>query len=119
MPGMTMMLNDMWDIYISDNGGIATTADNLAYGIAQDVANAVRLFTQDAYFDQDRGIPHFTVDLGVTPSMSVVRARIRSAAMSVPGVTSVDVSGIAYSTRGIYGDIIITTDTGDTLNVAI
>ena len=53
-----MLDPDEWDLILDDGGQIVDTAG--AYGIAQNVANAVRLFTDDAYYFRDRGIPHFT-----------------------------------------------------------
>ena len=45
--GHTLMLDpDEWDLILDDGGQIVDTAG--AYGIAQNVANAVRLFTDDA-----------------------------------------------------------------------
>lgn len=115
----TLYLDDRWDITLTDSGGIATTTG--AYAIAQDVANAVRLFTDDAYFDTDRGIPHFDIDLGVRPAMSVVRARMREAALGVEGVETAtpNIAPPDADTRKLTGTIELTTDTGETVTVAV
>ena len=44
-------------------------------------ANRVRLFTNDAYYDPDRGIPHFVVDLGQKVNERLVTAEIERAAV--------------------------------------
>ena len=61
---LSLALNDKWDIHTDENGNIAVVED--AHAIAQNCANAVRLFTNDAYFNRDRGIPHFDIELGIT-----------------------------------------------------
>ena len=53
MKKRSLLLNDKWDIFLSPSGDIALT-DGL-YCDAQNVANAVRLFTNDAYLAQDKG----------------------------------------------------------------
>lgn len=84
MPHRTLKLNDKWDIMLTSGGRIAV-ADG-AYATAQTVANAIRLFTRDAYLKYDRGIPHFVLDLGVLPSAAAVRSRYRNAALGVHNV---------------------------------
>ena len=80
----SLYLNDNWDITLDSNGDIATTAGR--YCDAQNVANATRLFTRDAYLAQDKGIPHFAIDLGVAPSLSEVRSWYRKASMAVENI---------------------------------
>ena len=106
----TLALDDNWDITLDEMGNIAVYDDD--YAIAQNVANAVRLFTNDAYFNKTRGIPHYDVELGnpAFPSRSVLYARIRQAAMNVSGVTDAEVTlDFDKSTRTYKGDIYITT----------
>ena len=63
MNGHTLYLTpDNWDITLDSSGRLQTSAS--AYAIAQNVANAVRLFTNEAYFAMDEGIPHFEIELG-------------------------------------------------------
>ena len=58
----TLLLNGNWDIHVDDAGNIATVTDD--YAIAQNIANAVRLFVGDAYFEKSNGIPFFESVLG-------------------------------------------------------
>lgn len=106
----TLRLNSGWDIYVDDAGNIAT--DSTEYATAQTAANAIRLFTKDAYFNQTRGIPHFDIELGkpFKASQSVLINRIRQACMAVEGVTDCRVvledkggrieGGVVYLTIG-------------------
>lgn len=121
MAGHTLFLDpDSWDLTLDAGGHIATTssADGEAYGIAQNVANAVRLFTRDAFYDPDRGLPHFLMELGVAPDLSVVRGRIRRAALAVDGVADAVVDITAIADRVMQGKISLTTDTGEMVDVA-
>lgn len=111
----TLLLSDSWDIGLDESGDIATVTG--PYAIAQAVANAVRLFTDDAYFDADRGIPHFEVELGHLPPMSVLRTRILAAALAVDGVADATVEFSSYSDRLLSGEILITTTDGERVNV--
>lgn len=64
-----------------------------AYAIAQNAANAVRLFKNDAYLAQTRGIPHFEIELGKAPAIAapILRTRIRETVLNVNGVTGAEV----------------------------
>ena len=86
--GHSLLLDAEWDIQLDASGNIAVTTGD--YAVAQNVSNAVRLFTDDAYYDPDRGIPHFAITLGRKPSMSVFRAVVRKAALGVDGVKAAD-----------------------------
>jgi len=108
MTGHTLYLNpDSWDITLDSSGRISTSA--AAYAIAQNVANAVRLFTGEAFFAQDEGIPHFEIELGYTrPALSVLRARIREAALNVEGVLDAVVNLDGVQNRKLTGEILLT-----------
>lgn len=116
----TLTLNDKWDIFVDANGNIATSED--AYAIAQNAANAVRLFTDDAYFNRTRGIPHFDIELGEkdAPARSTLTNRIRKAVLAVEGVSDVEVN-LEYNeeTRVYGGDIIITTVNGNSIRIEL
>ena len=56
MSDFTLRLEDDWDLHVNDDGNLPKTFT--AQGIAQNVANAFRLFTNDAYFFTDKGILH-------------------------------------------------------------
>lgn len=89
--GHTLYLNDKWDIFSEASGQIALVSG--AYAIAQNAANAVRLFKNDAYLAQTRGIPHFEIELGKAPAIAapILRTRIRETVLNVNGVTGAEV----------------------------
>ena len=108
MHGHTLYLTpDNWDITLDSSGRLQTSAN--AYAIAQSVANAVRLFTNEAFFAMDEGIPHFEIELGYTrPALSVLRARIREAALNVEGVLDAAVNLDGVRDRKLTGEILLT-----------
>ena len=124
-----MLDPDEWDLILDDGGQIVDTAG--AYGIAQNVANAVRLFTDDAYYFRDRGIPHFTLDLGRKLNKRMICAEYESAAVGVDGVLSanlldvtlahggVAVTGEQLTDRTLTGDLEIVTEDGEVVNVTL
>lgn len=89
--GHTLYLNDKWDIFSDASGQIELVSG--AYAIAQNAANAVRLFKNDAYLAQTRGIPHFEIELGKAPAIAapILRTRIRETVLNVNGVTGAEV----------------------------
>lgn len=115
MTAHTLYLNpDSWDITLDSSGRIARSTQ--AYAIAQNVANAVRLFTGEAFFAMDEGIPHFDIELGKTrPALSVLRARMREAALNVEGVqdAQVNINTPVSAERKLTGEILLTVADGD------
>lgn len=116
---LSLHLNDSWDIHTDETGKIRVTDES--YGVAQSAANAIRLFTKDAYFDQTKGIPHFDIELGKPFSVSeaVIINRIRQACMNIDGVTDARVN-LETDGDGRYlgGNVYITTKAG-TVSVEI
>lgn len=123
--GYTLFLTEDWDLTLDGAGNIATAARE--YAVAQNVANAVRLFTNDAYFAQNKGIPHMEIDLGQSPTvaMSIRTNRIKKAALSIGGVTDAHVTlemleplnsetdrQKEATKRTLGGDIILTLENG-------
>ena len=113
MTAHTLYLNpDSWDITLDSSGRIARSTQ--AYAIAQNVANAVRLFTGEAFFAMDEGIPHFGIELGKTrPALSVLRARMREAALNVEGVLDAQITFDDVQERKLTGEILLTVADGD------
>jgi hypothetical protein len=115
----SFLLNDSWDITLDSAGNIATTGGR--YCDAQNVANAIRLFTRDAYLAQTKGVPHFRLDLGVMPSLSEVRAVYRKTALTVENIKNavVEITAIDKETRTLRGIITATTANGQAVSVEI
>ena len=114
----TLLLNQQWDLTLDKSGRIAVAEG--AYATAQAVANECRLFTDDAYFEPDRGIPYYLIALGRKLSPSVLRARLRDAAYlveDVEDVTDVVLESLDTETRRVTGEIQFTSKEGE--NAAI
>ena len=114
---MSLLLTNDWDITLDSAGNIAIADKN--YSIAQDVANAVKLFTDDAYFDTRAGIPHFEISLKRNVSASMVHARIKEAAEAVPGVKSATVNIIEINNNSLQAEILITLENNTTAVIAV
>ena len=83
MSDHSLELADDWDLHVGDDGNLPKVFT--AQGIAQNVANAFRLFTNDAYFFTDQGIPHFLVELNAHPKINILRSRLKKVALQVNG----------------------------------
>lgn len=103
---MSLLLTNDWDITLNSAGNLAIADKN--YSIAQDVANAVKLFTDDAFFDTRAGIPHFEITLKRNVSASVVRARIKETAENVNGVKNATVNIIELNNNILQAEIQLT-----------
>lgn len=115
----SLLLNTKWDICLNSAGSIAETDGD--YCDAQNVANAVRLFTNDAYLAADSGIPHFEIDLGVMPLAAVLRGRIRAAAVGVENIADAEAVEIAVDrkTRELSGLIRVVNDQGAAMGIEL
>ena len=86
MSAYTLMLDDNWDLTLNSDGKIKMATG--AYAIAQNGCNATRLFTKDAYFDQQKGIPHFDIELGHgIAAVPIIESRIKQALLNVEGIS--------------------------------
>lgn len=110
---------DHWDITLDTAGNIKTCAGR--YCDAQNVANAVRLFTNDAYLDQSGGVPHFEIDLGHTPAYSEIQAAYRRAALTVENIAEarVDLDALDAGSRSLTGVIYVTNEQGEGSTIEI
>lgn len=116
----TLLLNDKWDIFVDSTGNIATVTDD--YAIAQNIANAERLFENDAYFERSKGVPYLASVLGekLSASQSVVINRWRKAALNVDGVADCEpMPEYDKDGRIIGGKIVATTKNGTQVQVEV
>lgn len=116
----TLLLDSNWDLCLDKAGRIAIAEG--AYATAQAVANECRLFTDDAYFEPGRGIPYYLIALGRKLSPSVLRARLRDAAMlveDVEDVTEVVLESLDTETRRVTGEIQFTSKEGENASVEL
>lgn len=111
-----------WDVELDESGNLGvfdtnnSVEEKLKY-VAQTVANAVRLFKNDAYFFKDEGIPHFEEILGFEPPPSLVQEHLKNAALSVPLVKSVDIIEYLWKDRTVSGIIRVFTISGEQTDV--
>ncbi len=116
--GHSLKLSDDWDLFVDSAGNIATCIEDEA--IAQNVSNILRLFTNDAWFDPERGIDHFNLDLGVLPLTNQVRTRFIKAAESLPGVEAAAVTDLEIDDeRRLSGQVHVVTSNGGLADVDI
>ena len=114
----TLLLDSHWDVCL-DKGGRIAVAEG-AYATAQNVANECRLFTDDACFETERGIPYYLIALGRKLSPSVLRARLRDAALlveDVDEVTEIVLESLDTETRRVTGEIKFTSREGEDASV--
>lgn len=111
----TLELSERWDLLLTSSGDIAVRNGDIA--TAQNVANEGRLFTDDAYFIQDKGIPHFSVELGKSSASSILlEAQLRTAARRVDDVSeivSINVTNFDRKSGTLSGEITFTTIEGE------
>lgn len=101
-----------WDLTLTAEGNLRLFSGGMA--LAQDCANEIRLWRDDAYFQKDNGIRWKEVQLAKKLDDSVLRSVLREACMKVPGVKevrSIDIGEIDDESRTLHGEIkIITTE---------
>lgn len=115
----TMRLNwETWDLELDATGMLSPISSEPEY-CAQTVANACRMFRDDAYFYKDEGIPYFENVLGRKPPQSLVEAYLREAAMNVPLVKKIHILDYERKDRVITGQIRIFTENGSKADVSI
>lgn len=118
----TLELTPEWDLQLDSAGNIQTCIND--YAVAQNVANSCRLFTNDAYFNVERGIPWFTVQLGKPIMASLTTTWLRKTAAETEGVAEVkqvtlDLDNYDPRVRDLRGEILFVTDAGAYVSVDI
>lgn len=104
-----------WDLTLDSSGNIAMAA--APYALAQDAASAVRTFLGEVYYDTTQGVPYWEDIFGKNPPMSLLKADLVAAAMTVPGVTNAQVFISEIVNRQVQGQIQVT-DTSGTVSAA-
>ena len=117
MTAHTLRLADDWDLHVTPGGNLPVVTGD--YATAQNVANAFRLFTQDAWFFPERGIPHFLLELRAHPRINVLRARLQKAALAVEHVTKCEINLMSAEGRDLSGYAALTLDSGAEANVSL
>ena len=104
---------DNWDLSVGADGSLKTLKKDEAS--LQNVCNECRCFTDDLYFDRDRGIPWFDDQLGQKLRPAITQSDLRQAASRVDGVESVDEVNLTFLSdqdRTLHAEIEVTTENG-------
>jgi len=88
-----------WDLTLDASRNIAVTAP--VYSLAQDAGSAIRLFLGECWYDTTRGLPYWADTLGHWPPLSLIRAHIERASLTVPGVTEAKCEILSYANRTV------------------
>lgn len=111
---LTARLNtDNWDLALDRSGNIELVSQG--YAICQNLANEIRLWTQDAYFQSQNGIDWKEAQLAKKTDQTVLASLIREAGERTEGVISVDnvtLETVNFEDRILHGQIEITTEFG-------
>lgn len=111
----TLFLEDDWDLHVDPAGNLPREFD--AYSVAQNVANAFRLFSDDAWYFPERGIAHFLIELRKSPLLNVLKVRLKDTALTIDGVADCEISLLNLENRELSGMATITLTNGEQLNV--
>lgn len=107
---------ETWDLAVDAGRNIALATDQ--YATAQTVANACRLWTGEAPYNAERGIPYETEILGQQPAPRLLASWFQGEAETVPGVESV-VAVLQFdgTDRSLGGQLQCTLTDGTVINV--
>lgn len=112
-----LLVTDFWDICLDAAGNIARASP--PYSVAQSVANAIRLFEGELFYNIRPGVPYFENILGHAPPVSFFEAAMVRAALTVPSVVSAQCIIEGVDGRTISGQVTFTTDDGQTQVVSL
>ena len=114
----TLLLDTkVWDLLIDAQGNIAAASD--PYSQAQDAASAIKTFRGECYYNITIGVPYWANILGKAPPLSLVKAYVVAAALTVPGVTAAVCYISSFINRRIGGQVQITNTVGKTFTTGL
>lgn len=116
-PNTLLLVTDAWDICLDSGGNIAMARP--PYALAQSVANAIRLFRGELWFDTRPGVPYFETVLGHAPPVSYFESEMVRAALTVPGVVSAQCVIEGVDARTLTGQVSFTSTDGTTQTVQL
>lgn len=106
-----------WDLSLTKDGDIAIAKK--PYSTVQSVANAIRLFEGELYYDTEQGVPYFDEVLGRPHSFALFKHRMEEAALRVDGVKDVAVSVHQISERRLSGNVTFKDENNQTHTVEL
>ena len=99
-----------WDLTLDSSANIAKASN--PYSLAQDAASAIRTFIGECWYNTKQGLPYFGQVLGQFPPLALVKAKMVSAALTVPDVATAKVFISSFNGREIKGQVQITSVSG-------
>lgn len=105
----------LWDLKVDVNGNIAIC--EAPYSIAQQAANEIKLFEGEGWYDRSQGTPHFAQILGINSNLGLIRNILLGRVNGVDNVMRCDIDMYIDSSRALHGNIFITSNSGETINV--
>lgn len=100
------------DLDVDANGNIALASGE--YALAQDAACAIKTFKGEVFYDTSLGVDYLGEILGHAPALTLLKAQLEAAALSVAGVTKAQVFITSTAGRSITGQVQISDATGAT-----
>lgn len=114
----TLLLdNTLWDLCLDAAGNIAVASD--PYQRAQSVANALKLFSGELWYDTSKGVPYFAQILAHTPPIQLFKEFMVAAAQTVPDVSDATCVINSFEGRMVVGSVSWPGPNGTTESVAI
>ena len=101
-----------WDLCVDATGHIAVASN--PYALAQGAACAIKSFLGENYYDTSLGIPYFENILGKSPPLSLIKAELVAAALTVPGVVDARAFIASVENGTVSGQVQVTDASGAT-----
>ena len=116
----TLLLGvNTWDLLLDISGNIAVASE--PYSQAQDAASACRVFSDsradtsgECWYNTTLGVGYKKM-LGKAPNVPLIKAKMVSQALLVPGVNSAKVFVTGVVDRRVTGQVQVTTDSATTV----
>ncbi len=94
------------DLTLDGAGNIALASE--PYSLAQDAASAILTFLGECYYDTTVGVPYWQDILGRFPPLSLFKADLVEAALTVPEIVAAKVFISDVAGRKITGQVQVT-----------
>ncbi len=113
----TLKLNNNWDLEVDSSGNIILVSGG--YALAQQVANYIRAFKNDMFFDQNQGLDHFNLDITKRVNPSVIISAIENEALKVNGIKSAQCKLYRFENRILEGEVLLELTSGGEISLFI
>ena len=100
-----------WDLCLDTAGNVAVASN--PYAMAQDAACAIRTYQGEVYYNTADGVPYREQILGQQIPLSLVRAYLEAAALTVPGVVEARALFTRFEGRRLSGQVQISDRNGN------